>query len=164
MLDHEYISELAIAYLHGPQNKKDRLDHFYQLYEENFNDRDELIEVFRSSAAEIQRLLPTLKGSRWKKKSDFYTLFLEIAARADELPYDTSRIAFLRNRLESFAEQVDRILRIEQEDAREEFDRNVIVFAQYVSRAASDRVSRIARSTALSRFVFDEEPINAVAQ
>ena len=54
-------------------------------------------------------------------------------------------------------------MRIEQEDAREEFDRNVIVFAQYVSRAASDRVSRIARSTALSRFVFDEEPINAVA-
>jgi hypothetical protein len=45
MLDHEYLSELAIAYLHGPQNKKDRLDHYYQLYEERFEDRERLIRA-----------------------------------------------------------------------------------------------------------------------
>src|SRR3954451_13806764 len=47
MLDHEYISELSIAYLHGPQNKKDRLDHYYQLYEEAFEEREKLIADFR---------------------------------------------------------------------------------------------------------------------
>ena len=30
MLDHEFISELAVAFLHGPQNKKDKLEQTYQ--------------------------------------------------------------------------------------------------------------------------------------
>ena len=83
MLDHEYISELAIAYLHGPQNKKDRLDHYYQLYEEAFEDRERIISDFRKITGEVQTLLPRLLSTRWRKKSDFYTLFLSLALRVD---------------------------------------------------------------------------------
>jgi hypothetical protein len=64
MLDHEYLSELAIAYLHGPQNKKDRLDYYYQLYEERFEDRERLIRAFRKVTAEIDRLIIRLAGTR----------------------------------------------------------------------------------------------------
>jgi hypothetical protein len=67
MLDHEYLSELAIAYLHGPQNKKDRLDHYYQLYEERFEDRDRLVKTFRKVTAEIEQLVPKLAGTDGKR-------------------------------------------------------------------------------------------------
>src|SRR3954451_7137084 len=70
MLDHEFISELAVAFLHGPQNKKDRLDQYYLQYEENFEDRDRLLTTFRKVTAEIEKLIPRLTGTRWKKKSD----------------------------------------------------------------------------------------------
>jgi hypothetical protein len=84
MLDHEFISELAVAYLHGPQNKKDKLDTYYQLYEEQFDDRDRLVSTFRAVTAEIGQLIPELSKTRWRKKSDFYTLFLELSPRAAE--------------------------------------------------------------------------------
>jgi hypothetical protein len=90
-VDHEFISELAVAYLHGPQNKEDRLDTYYQLYEEQFDDRDRLVSTFRAITAEIGQLIPELSKTRWRKKSDFYTLFLELSPRAAEFPWDASR-------------------------------------------------------------------------
>jgi hypothetical protein len=76
MLDHEYLSELAIAYLHGPQNKKDRLDHYYQLYEERFEDRERLIKTFRKVTAEIDQLITQLSVTRWKKNRTSTLSFL----------------------------------------------------------------------------------------
>lgn len=87
MLDHEFISELAVAYLHGPQNKKDKLDSYFQLYEEHFDDHDRLIQAFRRVTSEIDQLIPQIQKTRWKKKSDFYTLFLELAPKAFDLPW-----------------------------------------------------------------------------
>jgi len=87
MLDHEYLSELAIAYLHGPQNKKDRLDYYYQLYEERFEDREHVVKTFRKVTAEIEQLITRLAATRWKKKSDFYTLFLALAPKEGEFPW-----------------------------------------------------------------------------
>src|SRR5262249_15232960 len=52
MIDQEYISELAIAYLHGPQNKKDRLDQYYQTYEQAFERKDDLLSTFSKVTAE----------------------------------------------------------------------------------------------------------------
>jgi uncharacterized protein with ParB-like and HNH nuclease domain len=39
MLDVEFISELAIAVLHGHQNKKETIDYYYRQYEEEFENR-----------------------------------------------------------------------------------------------------------------------------
>ena len=88
MSDHDFISELAIAYLHGPQNKKDRLNTYYQLYEEQFEAGPDLEATFRKVTSEISRFRPSLATSRWKKKSDFYTLFLELTRVSDRLPLD----------------------------------------------------------------------------
>ena len=56
-IDQEYISELAIAYLHGPQNKKDKLNDYYQLYEDNFDSRDRMVSEFRKITSEIDQKL-----------------------------------------------------------------------------------------------------------
>jgi uncharacterized protein DUF262 len=46
MLDVEYISELAVAYLNGIQNKKKRLEEYYQQYEESFDEAESLRDIF----------------------------------------------------------------------------------------------------------------------
>lgn len=157
MSDQEFISELAIAYLHGPQNKKDRLDHFYLTYEEDFERRDELVRTFNQVTADIARTLPRLWDTRWRKKSDFYTLFIAFAARAARLPFDQAIIDKLATRIVDFGEAIDTALRVEAED-RSNIDPRILTYANAVARAASDRGSRIARARAFSQYVFEEEP------
>ncbi|TCU25265.1 uncharacterized protein DUF262 [Rhizobium laguerreae] len=170
MLDHEFISELAIAFLHGPQNKKDKLSDYYLLYENNFEDRERLETAFRKTADEIDALLPTLKATRWRKKSDFYTLFLEVAARSNNLPWAKDERAKISRGLIEFANRVNRIVALEEEEWRGE-DENIINYARAVMRAASDRGSRISRAKALSAIVLpprDDQPheelLNAAVQ
>jgi uncharacterized protein with ParB-like and HNH nuclease domain len=62
MNDQEFISELAAAFLHGFQNKKDKLDQYYQMYEERFEDRERLVSTFGRVTSEINRMLPRLVG------------------------------------------------------------------------------------------------------
>lgn len=75
MLDAEFISEIVIAYLNGHQNKKVKLDYYYKLYEEEFNDSERVKGVFNSVAKEILQILPNIKKTRWRNMTDFYTLF-----------------------------------------------------------------------------------------
>lgn len=157
MLDHEFISELAIAYLHGPQNKKDKLDTYYLLYEESFDDQDDMISAFKTVTSEISRVMPRILGTRWRKKSDFYTMFLAFAARRERIPFDPELQRAIGLRIHQFGAAVDEATRIEGED-RSGIDPNVISYASAVSRAASDRGSRVNRARAFSLYVFQEEP------
>ncbi len=156
MIDHEYISELAIAILHGPQNKKDKLDHYYQLYEETFDDRDILMYKMRNITSEISRLLPELRRTRWRKKSDFYTLFLELAPLSNAFPWPSNKREEVSQRLNEFARRVDEVLRLEEGEATDQ-DEYVLSYARNVARAASDRVNRIARGAALSNFALQNK-------
>lgn len=156
MLDHEYISELVIAYLHGPQNKKDKLDDYYQIYEEQYEDREKVEGDFRRAADEIGQMLPNFKNTRWRKKSDFYTLFLEIASRAQGLPWSQDARQIISNRIVDFGSQVTRLLTLD-ENQWKDVSEQVVTYARNVSRAASDKGSRIARAKALREFVFREE-------
>ncbi len=161
MIDHEYISELVIAYLHGPQNKKDKLDHFYQLYEENFDGREEIISKFRSVSGEISQVLPLLGNTRWRKKSDFYTMFLEFGKRAERFPLPENERADLSRRLKDFGAKVDALLRIEEEDWSVQ-DPTVVSYARNVARAASDRNSRVARDDAFSSAIFVDSDARSI--
>ncbi|AOG04710.1 DUF262 domain-containing protein [Bosea sp. RAC05] len=155
MLDHEFISEIAIAYLNGAQNKKDKLDTYYQLYEKSFERKEEIESTFRSITGEISHLLPKLSATRWKKKSDFYTLFLCLSERAADLPFASDVRTTVSAKLQEFGARVDRILRLEEADWERQ-DPNVVAYARAVSRAASDRGNRIARATALSNVLFTD--------
>jgi len=154
MLDHEFISELAIAYLHGPQNKKDNLDRYYQLYEESFEDRDRLESTFRKVTDEIEQILPRIKSTRWRKKSDFYTLFLWIAAQGNDLPWPQDTRDRISRCLEEFGRRVDRLVSLEEEEWGVQ-DENIMAYARNVARAASDRANRQSRSNALRDFLLN---------
>lgn len=152
MLDHEYISELAIAYLHGDQNKKDKLDYYYQLYEEEFETRDHLVSAFKKITGEISQFFPELSATRWKKKSDFYTLFLVLAKMADKFPLARDERGELAAKISSFGSQVDALAGLQEED----WENPSQMAAQYtraVARAASDKGNRVIRMATLEQFM-----------
>lgn len=144
MLDVEFISELSVAFLNGLQNKKKNLEQFYQQYETSFEDSEKLRSVFTKVLGEIEQLVPDMRRTRWRKKSDFYTLFLTLAGRAAALPLSANDRDLATKVLASFAEDVDAAL-----SGNVPTDADVRDYAKYVERAASDLGSRRARQGAL---------------
>lgn len=162
MLDCEFISELAIAFLHGPQNKKDKLDEYYELYESEFEDEHRLDEIFRKTTAEISQILPSLKATRWSKKSDFYSLFLVLAKRAKHFPLAKEDRAQLAVQLLELANSIDALVRLDG-DIPPEADKRQRDYARAVARAASDKANRIVRENALEGLLFEQEASEAPA-
>lgn len=153
MLDVEYVSELTVGFIHGVQNKKESLDKWYVAYEVEFEDQVEVEAMFPRVADEIVSTLPGIRDTRWRKKSDFYTLFLCMAQRHASLPLTRDQRASLATALTDFGDRVTAILREDQEfqaqndDEREDHGS---VYALNVSRAASDMQSRKRRAEVLN--------------
>jgi uncharacterized protein with ParB-like and HNH nuclease domain len=154
MLDVEFISELAVAYLHGHQNKKDNLDTWYQAYEVEFAREADVKKVFNKVLGELTRVFGESRLGRWAKKSDFYTLFTVMAAHEDSLPLARDERATARRRLANFARQVEDYL-ADPENAK--VGKAPREFARGVERAASDVANRRARFAALERRLFGED-------
>lgn len=149
MLDAEYVSELSIAALNGLQNKKTKLDDFYQAYELNFEKDSYLNQMFRSVLGEIRTILPDIRGTRWKKKSDFYTLFLIFADIVPLIPFSRDGRDAIRDDLEIFGRDVTSYLSGGKSSFGLDASPSVIQYADNVERAASDLSSRRKRRDAL---------------
>lgn len=79
--DVEYISELLVAMLAGPQERKETLDDFYMRGAKWTNDEFNIHhDMFESILDEMQILNSKFRfaNSRFKQKSDFYALFVAI--------------------------------------------------------------------------------------
>lgn len=114
MLDVEFISELTIAMLHGFQNKKQNLDKYYQVYEQDFEEETEVEERFTIILREIHRILPDITTTRWRKKSDFYTLFLVFNGHIECLPFNRATREQARESLVIFSEQLTEFTKAEK--------------------------------------------------
>lgn len=147
MMDVEYISELSIAVMHGHQNKKETLDKYYQDYEEEFEARDELTATFQKVLYQIELLYPDIKNSRWRKKTDFYSLFVFLAEKKDALPLDSQRQGELRGLLDNFAASVNSCLSAPDDD-HQAFSADVRAYTRSI-RASSDVGNRRRRHTSL---------------
>ena len=146
MLDAEFVSELTVALLNGIQNKKTRLEDFYQLYEREFEDSSTVRTVFFNVIGEISQLLPTIRSTRFKKKSDFYTLFLVLAEFRSRLPFAAEARERLSRFLTEFASAVDEYSVVSLEAQNPAVEQ----YAINVARAASDLSSRRRRHEALA--------------
>jgi Protein of unknown function DUF262 len=147
MLDAEFVSELSIAVLNGLQNKKRNLEEFYQQYETKFEEAEHLKGIFIKVLGELEQLLPNLSKTRWRKKSDFYTLFLKFAAHARVLPLSADVRAKAAAVLLDFAADVD--AQIGDRLPQERRDADILEYVKNVERAASDLGSRQARERTL---------------
>lgn len=150
MLDVEFVSELAVAMLHGPQNKKEQLDDWYKAYEKEFPQRKTMEGVFLKCLGELVAILPDCELTRWRKKSDFYSLFLAFAERAPGMPFASDERARLREKLVEFASAVDRL--ISNPDAAGVLP-HIKAYAIAVERAATDLSNRKERHAVIDRLI-----------
>jgi hypothetical protein len=148
MLDVEFVSELAVARLHGPQNKKDNLEKWYQIYEVEFEGAPDISKIFNATLGEIEWIFSELVKTRFRKKSDFYTLFLLISQSQERLPLSSNKRVDLASRLKTFGEGVDAFLADPPMDTST-VDAHVLGYARAVERAASDIANRKERSLRL---------------
>jgi hypothetical protein len=148
MLDVEFISELAIAVLQGPQNKKASLDRWYKAYEQEFEDRSNIEQTFETVIAELSSVLPDIKATRWRRTSDFYTLFTTFAAHEDELPLSQAGRASARDKLLTFSTEVSAALTSDP-PKHVKVSARAKRYARNVERAASDLARRQQRTKEL---------------
>lgn len=149
MLDVEYISELAVASLHDVQNKKLTIDKYYELYEEEFPQRNKLKETFELVLRELISILPNIGETRWAKKTDFYTLFVLVSKKRDLLPLGEVKKQAARELLLKFAEAIDKFVTIEKEEGdASAISPNVKQYSLNL-RASSDLGARRKREEAL---------------
>lgn len=153
MLDVEFISEISIAILNGHQNKKETLDDYYLLYEENFDQEFELIDIFQKVLLQIEQIYPNLKSTRWRKKTDFYSLFTYLASKKEYLPLTKDQISNARSILDAFALRVN--LSLSTTEKVNEIDPNTELYAKSI-RASSDLGNRKRRHEALAQ-ILDKE-------
>jgi hypothetical protein len=157
MMDIEYVSELAIAVLHGHQNKKQTIDQYYLEYEEVFEEYDDLVTTFQQVIFELEQLLPDIKGTRWKKKTDFYTLFLYLASHQKQLPFSGEVRKKVRSLLDEFSILIDRFMAGEGE----ELNKQVQDYGKSI-RASSDLGSRKRRHIALCELLDPILGVNSI--
>lgn len=150
MGDIEFVSELLIGVLHGPQGGGHKvLDDYYtqyEDYEDEFPDQRRVKRLFDETLEVVKRIFPDIKTTaRWGNKTDFYTLFVALASllKTEELP--ESRIPEVRKALERFAREVDR--RLTDEEAK--ISKNAIEYVRAVEKGANDKKRRADRHLAL---------------
>jgi uncharacterized protein DUF262 len=157
MLDVEFISELVVAYLHGVQEKKKKLEDYYQIYEKQFDRRDEVQQLMYTVTGELSSILPDLRQTRWRKRSDFYSLFVEFALHHGTLPLSREARNLARARLVEFGDEVDAFLRLDLDDPAvlKATPPRVVKYGVAVERAASDVASRKSRQEVLADLLRD---------
>lgn len=149
MKDVEFISELAIAVLHGVQNKKQTLDKYYELYEQEFEEKFEIQEKFDKVLREIIKILPNIGSTRWSKKTDFYTLFVLLTKYTELYPLSKAKREGLSELLMIFGSDIDKFVKVAKEEGDvSRMSDNVVKYALNL-RASSDLGARRKRQEAL---------------
>jgi hypothetical protein len=143
MEDVEYISELLVGLIAGPQDKKKSLDDYYADYDAAMPQRGEWVERFEQVRDFIKSLLNKGELRLWSGKSDFYTLFLAMAQFAERKPRLTAiEKGKVRAELGVFRSQVDQA---KKKDNKKRFGNDVEEYVEAVTRAATDQGRREAR-------------------
>jgi hypothetical protein len=168
MLDVEYVSELAVGLLFGPQNKKSNLDGYYASFEEEFPDRSTVEATFSIILGELDKLIAWPNKLRWSRKVDFYSLFLALAGQVHDLPLNREDRSCVSSRLIEFSNHVnDLVTSVDRRQSDDEdIDPRAAAYARSV-RNSSDLGSRRTRIAALDAFLrnkpisFEPSPVRS---
>ncbi|MBS0210274.1 MAG: DUF262 domain-containing protein [Planctomycetes bacterium] len=149
MGDIEFISELLIGVLDGPQSgKAEIIDEYYQRFEdftEEFEGQAELKRRFSRTLDLVQRVLPEIRDTRWRNKTDFYSLFVAFAHKLRSEVVQESMVESLGDKLMAFAAQVDKAI----ESSAAKVPQYVLEYAQAHVKGSSEKSRRAARHESL---------------
>lgn len=153
MADVEFVSELLIGVMHGPQGGSAKIiDEYYKQYEDyedEFPDQRRATNLYNETLTTVQRILPYIKERRWNNKTDFYTLFVAIASllRSGELL--KKNVMPVRKALIAFADEINSRLADEQAQVSQ----NAIEYVRAVEKGANDKKRRADRHKALIKVI-----------
>jgi hypothetical protein len=146
MGDVEFVSELIIGVMHGPQSgSAAEIDDYYAKYEDfdyEFPGQRRAHALFNSTLDLVRRIYPDLsEAPRWGNRTDFYTLFVALSTQAHTRRPTNKEIKVLREALNSLALCVDRKMK----DQRAKVDDRTVAYVKSVEKGANDRARRAAR-------------------
>jgi hypothetical protein len=153
MLDIEYVAELLVGIMHGPQNKKATLDAFFRSYEEGIPKKLQWLKRFEDSRSGTMLLVPDLRETRWCGKSDYYSLFLAVDAMLQRGPMKLHKLRSAQKKLRELGDAVT--LRLSKEGSTAKVSHEARSYAAAVEKAASDKDRRVARHKVLTKRLGD---------
>jgi Protein of unknown function DUF262 len=149
MGDVEFMSELLIGVMHGPQSGSARtVDSYYETYEDyedEFPGQKDTMKSFAACLDAVQTLFPDIKATRWSNKGDFYSLFVALAAVLRDSPGKRLPTTRWRKALNSFADEINR----RRADEKAKVAKGVQSYVRAIERGANDKPRRAARHQAL---------------
>jgi hypothetical protein len=153
MGDVEFVSELVIGVLHGPQGGSAKVidDYYkqYEDYEDEFPEQQKAEKLFGETIETIQQIFPNIKETRWKNKTDFYTIFVSIASLLRSSKLQASKVSQVRKALDKFAGEVDKRL----SDEKAKVSENAINYVRAVEKGANDKPRRADRHAVLMNII-----------
>lgn len=139
-LDVEFVSELLMVMLSNYGDKKDRLDDFYYEYQKwDPKEKKVMIERFYKNLSEMKSIFGPewkIENTRFRQKSDFYTMFLVV----DDLMQEKYSIKKYSNQT---IEPLREDLRLLDEFVRP--SSNIMVCSDYAMRCVSKTNSAVSR-------------------
>ena len=145
MRDIEFVSDLLIGVLHGPQGgNPNKLDDYYAMYEDygrEFRGQRDCRRRFSGALQIIQEVLPDIRSTRWSNKTDFYSLFVATAHLLSEYILPGDKFEGLRQALDDFEGEINRY----QEDENAKVPSGVVAYVGAMRRGSSDRHRRGVR-------------------
>jgi len=149
MGDVEFISELLIGVMHGPQaGSAAKIDDYYRQYEDyedEFPNQRRYVKIFTETLRTIQVILPEIKESRWGNKTDFYSLFVAVAQLLKNASITISKSSAVKKVLLAFGTEIDSRLADEKAKVGDE----AIGYVRAVEKGANDKPRRAARHAIL---------------
>jgi hypothetical protein len=150
MGDIEFVAELLIGVLHGPQGGSAAIiDEYYaeyEDYEDEFPEQRATRSRFNASLKYIERVFPEIRKIRWHNKTDFYSLFVAVAHLLREHgSAPARRVVAVRRELTSFADEVE----VRQADEDAPVPPEVQRYVRALTRGANDKARRGERHLAL---------------
>ena len=149
MRDIEFISDLLIGVLDGPQGGNARtLDKYYAIYEDyerEFPGQRECRRRFLKTLDLIQEVLDDFRSTRWSNKTDFYSLFVAIAHLLRKHLLRDENIDDLARKLKQFESDVEQY----QEDESSKVSQQIVDYVGAMRRGSSDQHRRGVRHRAL---------------
>jgi len=154
MNDIEFVSELIIGVMHGPQAGSSKVidDYYFQYedYEDEFPNQKETEHIFETTLNVVRLIFPTIKETRWANKTDFYSLFVAVAQLVrDGEKFSNARSSRLRDRLLTFAGAVAKRLADEQAVVTKQ----AIEYVRAVEKGANDKARRASRHQVLLKLL-----------
>jgi Protein of unknown function DUF262 len=156
MKDIEFVAELLIGVMHGPQAGSPAAvnEYFvqYEDYEDEFPNQKKVAERFRSTKKTIDELLSMGNFSRFhSNRTDYYSLFVAVAVVSIDKQLPKTQVGPLRTRLQKFETLVDKRLADESLAAPED----VVKYVRAAEKGVNDKARRSDRHGVLMAIVKD---------